>query len=150
MWWKGQTCLIRNPTTTTLTRQNADGTWSFSIPRPLDGGTIIGGTKGPNDWDPNPSPAVRETLLNNAKKWFPFTEESGGKFDVVRDIVGRRPAREGGMRIEVEPLGGASKGRRIVHGYGAAGRGYELSWGVAGDVVCLVLAEDEGMEKASL
>ncbi|KAL3441399.1 hypothetical protein BJX65DRAFT_254643 [Aspergillus insuetus] len=146
---RGQTCLVRNPTTTTLTRQNTDGTWSFSIPRPLDGGTIIGGTKGPNDWDPNPSLAVRETLLTNAKKWFSFTEESGGEFDVVRDIVGRRPAREGGMRIEVEKVGGP--GKRIVHGYGAAGRGYELSWGVAGDVVKLVLeGEEEGREKAKL
>jgi hypothetical protein len=122
----------------------------------LDGGTIIGGTKGPNDWDPNPSLAVRETLLANAKKWFPFTEESGGEFDVVRDIVGRRPAREGGMRIEVEHVdlsgpGRAGKGRRIVHGYGAAGRGYELSWGVAGDVVKVVLeAEEAGKEKAKL
>jgi hypothetical protein len=139
-----------------LTRQNTDGTWSFSIPRPLDGGTIIGGTKGPHDWDPNPSLAVRETLLNNAKKWFPFTAESKGEFDVVRDIVGRRPAREGGMRIEVEHVevggpGRAEKGRRIVHGYGAAGRGYELSWGVAGDVVGLVLeGGEEGKEKAKL
>ncbi|CEL03552.1 Putative D-aspartate oxidase [Aspergillus calidoustus] len=153
---RGQTCLVRNPTTTTLTRQNTDGTWSFSIPRPLDGGTIIGGTKGPHDWDPNPSLAVRETLLRNAKKWFPFTEESKGEFDVVRDIVGRRPAREGGMRIEVEHVavggpGRAEKGRRIVHGYGAAGRGYELSWGVAGDVVKLVLEAGEGSsEKAKL
>ncbi|KAL3489241.1 Fcf1-domain-containing protein [Aspergillus germanicus] len=155
---RGQTCLVRNPTTTTLTRQNTDGTWSFSIPRPLDGGTIIGGTKGPNDWDPNPSLAVRETLLTNAKKWFPFTEESGGEFDVVRDIVGRRPARQGGMRIEVEDVdlgvggsGRAEKGRRIVHGYGAAGRGYELSWGVAGDIAKLVQeGEEGGREKAKL
>jgi hypothetical protein len=63
------------------------------------------------------------------------------------------------MRIEVEHVdvgvgggsGKAGKGKRIVHGYGAAGRGYELSWGVAGDVVRLVLeGEEAGREKAKL
>ncbi|KAL4795830.1 hypothetical protein BDV19DRAFT_157637 [Aspergillus venezuelensis] len=144
---RGQTCLVRNPVNVTLTRQNSDGTWSFCIPRPLEGGTIIGGTKQVNDWDPNPSLQTRETLLRNAKKWFPFSEESKGEFDVIRDIVGRRPAREGGMRIEVEKL---DKGRTVVHGYGAAGRGFEISWGVAEDIVCLVRGAGLLGEKARL
>jgi hypothetical protein len=130
----------------TLTRQNSDGSWSFCIPRPLEGGTIIGGTKQPHNWDPNPSLETRETLLRNASKWFPFTSASGGKFDVIRDIVGRRPARQGGMRIEVEKVG---DGKTIVHGYGAAGRGYEISWGVAEDVVKLIREEGLVPEKAS-
>ncbi|KAJ5371008.1 uncharacterized protein N7496_007100 [Penicillium cataractarum] len=132
----GQTCLVRNPVSATITRQNEDGTWSFCIPRPLDGGTVIGGTKQPHDWDPNPSPEIRTQLLTNASKWFPFTPESGGQFDVIRDIVGRRPAREGGMRIEVEQVG---DGKNIVHAYGAGGRGFELSRGVAEDATALML-----------
>ncbi|KAL4920595.1 FAD dependent oxidoreductase [Aspergillus aurantiobrunneus] len=132
---RGQTCLVRNPCSVTLTRQNSDGSWSFCIPRPLEGGTIIGGTKQPHNWDPHPSLEIRDKLLRDAAKWFPFTAESGGKFDVIRDIVGRRPAREDGMRIEAEKVG---DGRTIVHGYGAAGRGYEISWGVAEDVVELI------------
>ncbi|KAL4940015.1 hypothetical protein BDV06DRAFT_213842 [Aspergillus oleicola] len=144
---RGQTCLVRNPVPVTLTRQNSDGTWSFCIPRPLEGGTIIGGTKQINDWDPNPSPETRATLLRNAKKWFPFTEESKGEFDVIRDIVGRRPAREGGMRIEVEKVG---EGRTVVHGYGAAGRGFEISWGVAEDISGLVKRAGLLGEKARL
>jgi D-amino-acid oxidase len=143
----GQTCLVRNPVSATITRQNTDGSWSFCIPRPLDGGTVIGGTKQPHDWDPNPSPETRATLLANASKWFPFTPESGGKFDVIRDIVGRRPAREGGMRIEVEKLG---NGKQIVHAYGAGGRGFELSWGVAEDTAALMLENGLLREKAVL
>ena len=54
---------------------------------------------------------------------------------MIRDIVGRRPAREGGMRIEAEKVG---QGRVVVHAYGAGGRGFELSWGVAGDVLDIV------------
>lgn len=66
---------------------------------------------------------------------------------MIRDIVGRRPAREGGVRIEVEKVG---EGRTIVHGYGAAGRGYEISWGVAEDVVSLVKSDGLVREKALL
>lgn len=143
----GQTCLVRNPVSATITRQNTDGSWSFCIPRPLDGGTVIGGTKQPHDWDPNPSPATRSQLLVNASKWFPFTPESGGKFDVIQDIVGRRPAREGGMRLEVEKLG---NGKQIVHAYGAGGRGFELSRGVAEDTTALMLENGLLREKAVL
>ncbi|KAJ5980673.1 hypothetical protein N7481_007971 [Penicillium waksmanii] len=128
---RGQTCLVRNPVSATITRQNTDGSWSFCIPRPLDGGTIIGGTKQPHEWDPNPSLDIRARLLANASKWFPFAPESGGQFDVIRDIVGRRPARQGGMRMEVEKL---ADGKKIVHAYGAGGRGFEISWGVAEEI----------------
>ncbi|KAJ5945659.1 hypothetical protein N7454_002498 [Penicillium verhagenii] len=143
----GQTCLVRNPVSETITRQNEDGTWSFCIPRPLDGGTVIGGTKEVRNWDPNPSMETRARLLTNAAKWFPFTPESGGQFDVIRDIVGRRPAREGGMRIEVEEIG---DGNRVVHAYGAGGRGFELSRGVAEDTAALMLEIGILREKAAL
>lgn len=76
-------------------------------------------------------------MLANASKWFPFTAESRGEFDVIRDIVGRRPARDGGMRIEAER---APDGRTVVHAYGAAGRGYEISRGVAEDVVGVMVS----------
>lgn len=50
--------------------------------------------------------------------------------------MGRRPARDGGLRIEVEPVG---NGKNVVHAYGAGGRGFELSRGVAEDVTALML-----------
>ncbi|KAJ6113471.1 hypothetical protein N7523_006788 [Penicillium sp. IBT 18751x] len=144
---RGQTCLVRNPVSATITRQNTDGSWSFCIPRPLDGGTVIGGTKQPHTWDPNPSPETRAQLLANASKWFPFTTESGGQFDVIQDIVGRRPAREGGMRIEIEKL---ESEKQIVHAYGAGGRGFELSRGVAEDTAALMLKNGLLRERAAL
>lgn len=131
----GQTCLVANACPATVTRQNADGSWTFSVPRNFDGGTIIGGTKEPNNWDSKPSLEVRETLLRKFTATYPQILGSEGKFTVMKDIVGRRPTRKGGMRLEAENLDG---NKRIIHAYGLGGRGYELSWGVADEVARLL------------
>ena len=141
---RGQTCLVRNKCDATVTRQNADGSWTFSVPRNFDGGTIIGGTKEPDNWDAAPSLATRERLLANFAATYPKILSADGSkkgtFDVVADVVGRRPTRRGGMRLEVEAydVGATDKTPVIVHAYGVGGRGYEISWGVAGAVVELV------------
>ncbi|KAI1055661.1 hypothetical protein LB506_009298 [Fusarium annulatum] len=151
---RGQTCLVQNPISKTITRQNSDGSWSFAIPRPLEGGTIIGGTKEPHNWNPYPSADTRQTLLSNAAEWFPFdskgpvsanTKESN-RFDIVSDIVGRRPAREGGLRLEMERL----KPGVVVHAYGVGGRGLELSWGIADEVVSLLQKQGYFSSRARL
>ncbi|KAF3491381.1 FAD dependent oxidoreductase superfamily protein [Arthroderma uncinatum] len=127
-----------------VAQQNEDGTWTFIVPRPLDGGTIVGGTKEVRDWNPTASLAVREELLQKGAKMYPGIVNSSGGFDVIRDVVGRRPAREGGMRLEVETL---PDKRSIVHAYGIGGRGFETSWGIAEDVQRMVT---ESMEKRTL
>ncbi len=120
----------------TVTRQHADGTWTFCIPRGFDGGMVIGGTKEPNNWDSEPSVAVRDELLRRIRDTFPQALGGADHFTVLRDIVGRRPTRRGGMRLEAERVAGGKK--LVVHAYGLGGRGYEMSWGVAGAVVDLV------------
>lgn len=74
---------------------------------------------------------------------------------MIRDIVGRRPAREGGVRLEAETVSvvgkdGQTSNRVVVHAYGAAGRGYEISWGVAEDVKGLLLERGLLQERAAL
>ncbi|KAI1464065.1 FAD dependent oxidoreductase [Daldinia caldariorum] len=139
---RGQTCLVANACPVTVTRQNADGSWTFCVPRNFDGGTIIGGTKEANNWDPNPSLEVRETLLRKFAATYPQILGSEGKFTVMKDIVGRRPTRKGGMRLEKEEV---VDRQTIIHAYGLGGRGYELSWGVA-DGVARLLAEHLGAD----
>jgi len=105
------------------------------IPRPQGGGTIIGGTKEENDMTVAASSTTRQRLLNAASLAFPELLDAEGKFDVIRDIVGRRPSRLGGMRLEVERF---KNKRFVVHAYGAGGRGVEMSWGIAEAVVKMV------------
>ncbi|KAH8893166.1 nucleotide-binding domain-containing protein [Thozetella sp. PMI_491] len=151
---RGQIVLTRlDSVEETVTRQNADGTWSFVIPRSYAGGTIIGGTKEPHDWSTEPRPEITAKLLENAITQLgpkvlglPSTCTTLGQELVMRDVVGRRPSREGGMRVEVERAEdpGSSRHRlhrSVVHAYGAGGRGYEISWGVAEEVARLVERE---------
>ena len=131
----GQTCLVANKVSHTVTRQNADGTWTFVIPRPAYGGTIIGGTKEERDYEVSPRLETRQRLLDAAAKSFPELLDEDGKFRVIRDIVGRRPSRTAGMRLELENVG---LGRHVIHAYGAGGRGVEMSWGVAEEVLSML------------
>ena len=62
----------------------------------------MGGTRQPSDWNPKPSASVRAELLKKAAEMYPAILNNEGKFEVIRDIVGWRPAREGGLRLEVE------------------------------------------------
>ncbi|KAF9878519.1 hypothetical protein CkaCkLH20_04011 [Colletotrichum karsti] len=128
---RGQTVLVRNAYHKTATRHNNDGTWSFLIPRPLGGGTVVGGTKQMGDWGTEIRPRETEDILANAVKCWPEFVSRVEDFEILAVNVGRRPWRDGGLRIETEDLG---HGRIVVHGYGAGARGYELSWGVAGDI----------------
>ncbi|OIW22281.1 FAD dependent oxidoreductase-like protein [Coniochaeta ligniaria NRRL 30616] len=137
---RGQTCLVANVCDATVTRQNRDGSWTFCVPRNFDGGTIVGGTKDVGDWDSQPDANVRETLLDSFAATYPrILDSDEGSFKVIRDIVGRRPTRKGGMRLELEY---DDQYYSVVHAYGLGGRGYELSWGVAEEVVELVDRKD--------
>lgn len=126
--------------TKTVTRQNKDGTWSFIIPRFFSGGTIVGGTKQPGDWSVEPDADTRETLLAGGRQLRHFASSVASKSDdisVIADVVGRRPTRDGGMRIELETRPVLGRQATVLHAYGAGGRGCEISWGVAGEVAQL-------------
>ncbi|OKL55477.1 hypothetical protein UA08_09227 [Talaromyces atroroseus] len=142
----GQTVLTSlDVTTKTVTKQAKDGSWSFIIPRGFDGGTIIGGTKEPENWDSEPSLHTREHLLTAGQGLLLYACEASKNHDdalsswrnkrVIADVVGRRPTRQGGMRIEPEErlLSNGNK-KNVIHAYGAGGRGFEISWGVAAEV----------------
>lgn len=141
---RGQTLLINPPTgnkfaNTTVTHQLASNEWTFCIPRPLDGGMILGGTKQPHETDDAPRPADTHALLERGAKLFPElmkVDNCGLKyFDIVRVNVGFRPAREGGLNLSVDNHNGTN----VINAYGAGGSGYEFSYGVGYSVYKLLL-----------
>lgn len=131
---RGQTVLVKQQYHKTITRQHKDGTWTFLIPRPW-GGIVVGGTKEPGDTEAEARMETRADILNRAAAVFPDFVRDPAEFEVVLDNVGRRPWRDGGLRIESSS---SREGWTVIHAYGAGGRGYELSWGVAEAVLKLV------------
>lgn len=132
---RGQTLLVNAPSGNglegkTVTHQLKDGNWTFFIPRPFDGGFILGGTKQPNDTRDTPSDEDTKQLVERGAKLFPqlMKVDGNGKryFDIVDVNVGFRPAREGGLNFAVEH----HNGNTVINGYGAAGSGYEFSYGI--------------------
>lgn len=135
----GQSVLVSNPCDHIITQHHADGSLTYIVPRPLDGGTIIGTTRQINDPNPNADPATREAMLLRAAQIHGPIITNGlppdaDGFEVVADIVGRRPARDGGPRIEREE----SDNKIVIHAYGFGGSGYQFSWGVAQEVLKLL------------
>ncbi|VEU23546.1 DEKNAAC104534 [Brettanomyces naardenensis] len=136
---RGQILLVRPPLNSqyknrTVTHQLANGEWSFVIPRPLDGGIIVGGTKVENDENSEPNPLETAHLIKNAHDRFPDLLIDGRSFDIRKISVGFRPARKGGVKIATQTVGGT----RIIDCYGFGGSGMEMSWGAGQKVVELI------------
>jgi hypothetical protein len=108
------------------------------------------------NWNLEPSQETRTQLLKAAQSIIPQAcggqEQDIGSLKVIKDVVGRRPAREGGMRVETESKDTTWGVKHVVHAYGAGGRGYELSWGVASEVAELTkeVLGSQSMAKAKL
>ncbi|EGW35478.1 d-amino acid oxidase [Spathaspora passalidarum NRRL Y-27907] len=131
---RGQTLLINPPKgcsylNQTITYQHADGNWTFVIPRPSNGGIILGGTKQVGDSFTGIRQEDTDALLKRGEKYFPelmrTTRDNKKFFDILRVNVGLRPARQSGLNISIEH----QEANVVINNYGAGGMGYELSYG---------------------
>ncbi|KAI5955235.1 hypothetical protein KGF54_001796 [Candida jiufengensis] len=132
---RGQTLLL-NPgpsykSDKTVTIQLKDGSWIFTIPRPYNGGVILGGTKQLNDTFLGIREEDTQHLEKLGSQYFPelmkINKDGEPYFDIIRINVGLRPARKGGLNNEVEKFGD----NVVINNYGAGGMGYELSYGAS-------------------
>ncbi|KAJ7749293.1 D-amino-acid oxidase [Mycena maculata] len=148
---RGQTVLVRAPWVRfgrAISSKN--GLWTYIIPR-RSGDVIVGGIKDDNDWYPVPRP---ETTLDILKRGFSLCPElappeiRSQREPVLEDLqsiiieegTGLRPARKGGIRLEVEWVGNQDQKKvPVVFNYGHGGYGYQSSWGSA--AVALELLE---------
>jgi D-amino-acid oxidase len=134
----GQSVLSSNSCDKVITYHHDDGTSTYLIPRPFNRGTIIGGTREDNNWDPHVSTPVRDSLLRQAAQVYPALVKNGlppdrGGIHVISDNLGRRPSRRGGPRIERELTANGV----VIHAYGFGEFGYKASWGAATEVLRL-------------
>ena len=75
-----------------------------------------------------PAPAARTAPDPLPKPSFRLPPVNVSRDRVIRTVVGLRPFRPSGFRVESQDLGG---GRILVHNYGHGGAGVTLSWGSA-------------------
>ena len=151
---RGQFMLISNDYHSTVSHHSADGHSTVIIPRP-HGGTVIGGTKEPNNWSPNNSPSAIDEILRRVAvvcpdlpQAFADAPSSAPTIQVQQAYIGRRPMRKGGLRLEKEVLAilkTSDNGLKneetaisIVHCYGAGPNGYKIGWAAASRAAALV------------
>ncbi|KAJ9133707.1 Nucleotide-binding domain-containing protein [Pleurostoma richardsiae] len=130
---RGQTVLVKSPYNKCFMRRGKD--YTYHIPRG-DGTAILGGIKEYGSTAKEVSEATRNDIFRRIHENLPdvFPSADPKAFQVVRDIVGIRPQRDGGVRIEKEVL----NGQRVVHAYGVEAGGYLFSWGLGLEVAELV------------
>ncbi|RAL00163.1 FAD-dependent oxidoreductase [Aspergillus ibericus CBS 121593] len=144
---RGQFIAVSNPCQRMISHHWADGSTTVIIPRPLGGGTIIGGTKEPNNWSHSISDTATVSILSRAFTLCPElvgdSLDNGSSYglDIRQVYIARRPMRQGGLRLEREDLAfqdTSEDGLRnvqnsipVIHCYGAGPSGYKLSWGIA-------------------
>ncbi|KAH9932225.1 D-amino-acid oxidase [Fomitopsis serialis] len=142
---RGQVLLIKAPWIRfgRTASHNEDGLWTYVIPR-RNGEVIIGGTKMENDWYPAARPETTEDILQRCLAFCPelappeIRAQRAPTVDDLRALileagVGLRPARKGGLRLEVEWVTNPRGNVKIpmVFNYGHSGSGFQSSWGSA-------------------
>ncbi|GMK58417.1 hypothetical protein CspeluHIS016_0504490 [Cutaneotrichosporon spelunceum] len=142
------------------------GQRTYVIPR-CTGDVILGGTREERDWDPYPRAQTGRDILNRALEICPELEppharacaldtaeknledawatEMGEAEErvkslqgvVVEHLVGFRPSRLGGTRLERAEVRLAGEVVALIHNYGHGGAGWQSSWGCAEDAVAI-------------
>lgn len=116
---RGQTMFVKTDFSRLVMREGSE--YTYIIPRAASGGVIMGGIKS-DRLDAEVDVDLKVDILTRVNHI-----TNGAFMDVdltlVEDIVGFRPGRDGGPRVEREG--------DVVHAYGMGGAGYIYSFGVA-------------------
>ncbi len=127
--YRGQTMFVKSDFDEVKLVQGSE--YTYVIPRMFSGGVIIGGVSEENATNDAVDTAMKSDILRRVNI---LTNNAFGHInlerDVVMDIVGVRPGRKGGIRVEREG--------NTVHAYGFKGAGYVYSFGAAAKVKRLV------------
>ncbi|XP_063958843.1 D-aspartate oxidase-like [Lytechinus pictus] len=109
---------------------------------PRNGQVVLGGTYQHGRWDTKPSQEDAKYILDKASQVLPNLKGS----EVVKHLVGLRPCRSKGVRLEAETMNFGALKIEVVHNYGHEGNGVTLHWGCAKETTRLV---QQILEKSS-
>ncbi|OOF92963.1 hypothetical protein ASPCADRAFT_209619 [Aspergillus carbonarius ITEM 5010] len=101
--------------------------YTYVIPRPMSHGVVLGGVKQADDLSPEPDMEIARDEIARAHRLAPEVVPEHPSEDALSYIVGIRPSRQGGFRLDSEQQGS----RIILSAYGFGGGGYAFSYGVA-------------------
>jgi glycine/D-amino acid oxidase-like deaminating enzyme len=132
---RGQTMLIEGYSDEIVLFQGSH--YTYQIPRMCSGTTVIGGIAQEGNLDHEPDPELRNDILRriNLVTGDRYRDMDLDKL-VIQDLVGFRPSREGGHRLEEK--------EGVVHAYGFGSLGYTYCYGVALAVRELIKAANDG------
>ncbi|KAI8087631.1 uncharacterized protein B0P05DRAFT_569582 [Gilbertella persicaria] len=138
---RGQNVIIKAPhirKTVSVTRSDS---YNYIIPR-SDGTVVLGTTKEEGNTDPTVNESMTKDILNRAYDCCPdlsLQRKGVSDLTIVGNVVGLRPTRKGGPRVQNEYFKSPSgKQTLITHNYGHDGSGYQSSWGTAQEAARLV------------
>ncbi|RHZ61278.1 hypothetical protein CDV55_101299 [Aspergillus turcosus] len=108
--------------------------YTYIIPRPLSEGVVLGGVKQPNNLSPEIDMGVARDEIARAHRLAPEIVPADPPEESLSYIIGIRPSRQGGFRLDSEQLGQ----RTLLSAYGFGGGGYAFSYGIADWLVTAV------------
>ncbi|PVH83163.1 nucleotide-binding domain-containing protein [Cadophora sp. DSE1049] len=126
---RGQTMFVKTDFSDLVMLEGSE--YTYVIPRAGSGGVIMGGIKS-DRLDAEIDVTLKSDILRRVNRLTNGAFE-GIDLDEVTDVLGFRPGRKGGLRVEREG--------DVIHAYGVEGAGYIYSFGVAEKVKQLLEGE---------
>jgi len=126
----GHVLRVEAPWVGSVLIDSREDSWAYLIPN--RDSLVLGSVDTRGRWDTCVREGDRELILARCNRLAPGVAEAR----LVREAVGLRPCRRGGVRLSQGSDIGS--GLKVVHNYGHGGSGVTLSWGCAGQVVSIV------------
>ncbi|KAJ5319750.1 hypothetical protein PENANT_c026G10546 [Penicillium antarcticum] len=130
---RGQNVFLATDQCTTLYFRNGKE-YTYVIPRPQSRGVVLGGVKQQDDLSPEVDMDIARDEIARAHILAPEIVPKHPAPETVSHIIGIRPSRKTGFRLDSE-----QKDQRVLlSAYGFGGGGYAFSYGIADAVVKMV------------
>lgn len=130
---RGQNVFLRTDQCHTMYFRNGQE-YTYVIPRPQSGGVILGGVKQQDNLSSEVDLNIAQDEITRAHRLAPHVVPKYPADETISHIIGIRPSRRGGYRLDSVQSGQ----RTILSAYGFGGGGYAFSYGVADALVKMV------------